>query len=319
MAITSAFSSAARMVEFGDMIPRSLSCNGKPLTASEDTFGELRRSSEVSDNPAALRQRMADDGYVFLPGLLDRDAVHEVRLSVLDRLEEEGVLDTTRPREEGWLRPDANLRLRTDFARRNPKLQAVLYGGRMIDFFRTFLGGEVLHFDYTWFRAMSRGRGTRPHCDLVYMGRGTRNLYTAWTPYGDHSIEVGGLMILEGSHRQGDRLRDYLERDVDTYCENRPRAAEGDPGQRQFDGALSSDAEEVRRWLGGRWLTSEFRMGDVLIFGMGTVHAGLDNQTDRVRLSSDSRYQLASEPADERWVGEEPMAHGPSAMRGRIC
>jgi len=49
------------------------------------------------------------------------------------------------------------------------------------------------------------------------------------------------------------------------------------------------------------------------------VHASLDNQTDFVRLSSDTRYQRASQPADARWVGENPAGHGPRAKQGMIC
>jgi hypothetical protein len=60
-------------------------------------------------------------------------------------------------------------------------------------------------------------------------------------------------------------------------------------------------------------------MRDVLVFGMYTMHASLDNQTDRWRLSTDSRYQLASEPADERWIGEHPPGHGPAAKVHAIC
>jgi hypothetical protein len=37
------------------------------------------------------------------------------------------------------------------------------------------------------------------------------------------------------------------------------------------------------------------------------------------RLSSDSRYQLATEPADERWIGEHPIAHGAAGKKGEIC
>jgi hypothetical protein len=50
---------------------------------------------------------------------------------------------------------------------------------------------------------------------------------------------------------------------------------------------------------------------------MFTLHCSLDNQSpvNRIRLSSDSRYQLASEPADERWIGADPIAHGPAAQR----
>jgi len=49
------------------------------------------------------------------------------------------------------------------------------------------------------------------------------------------------------------------------------------------------------------------------------IHASLDNQTNRFRLSSDSRYQLASEPADERWIGDKPPGHGPHVSKGVIC
>ena len=63
---------------------------------------------------------------------------------------------------------------------------------------------------------------------------------------------------------------------------------------------------------GTRWLTTNYKAGDVLCFAMDTVHAALDNHspTNRCRLSSDSRYQLASEPLDERWNGPDPLAHG---------
>jgi ectoine hydroxylase-related dioxygenase (phytanoyl-CoA dioxygenase family) len=180
----------------------------------------------------------------------------------------------------------------------------------------------VRHFDFTWLRAVAPGSGTTPHCDIVYMGRGTKQLFTAWVPFGDITLDIGGLMVLESSHRQQDRLRRYLERDVDEYCENLPRGQEVADGKRgwEFDGTLAKDPRSLRQKLGGRWLTApEFRMGDVVVFGMFLVHASLDNQSDRIRLSTDSRYQLASEPADERWVGPNPVGHSRAGKRGRVC
>ena len=73
----------------------------------------------------------------------------------------------------------------------------------------------------------------------------------------------------------------------------------------------------------GRWLTADYRMGDVLMCTMRTVHAGTDNHTDGIRLSTDSRYQPAAAPVDERWVsgehGEDPIGHGLAAKVGKIC
>jgi ectoine hydroxylase-related dioxygenase (phytanoyl-CoA dioxygenase family) len=207
-------------------------------------------------------------------------------------------------------------------AQDNPALDRVLYAGPMMEFFTRFLGGPVLHYDFTRLRAVSPGLGTQPHCDIVYMGRGTRRLFTAWTPLGDIGFDQGGLMILEDSPRQADRLRKYLNSDVDSYCTNGPFAAAIESGQRgwtKFTGGLSKDPVSLRAKLGGRWLTTEYAAGDVLIFSVTTVHASLDNPSNRIRLSSDSRYQLASEPADERWIGANPIGHGHAGKRGRIC
>jgi ectoine hydroxylase-related dioxygenase (phytanoyl-CoA dioxygenase family) len=167
------------------------------------------------------------------------------------------------------------------------------------------------------------------------MGRGTHELLTAWTPLGDIPFSVGGLMVLENSHRRTDVTGEYLAQDVDTYCENGPNAEpiragkmgwedwkrwQEPQGKQGWDGQLTYNPVQLREQLGGRWLTSrEYRMGDVLIFTMRTVHASIDNQTRAIRLSSDSRYQPESLPVDERWVGESPVAHGLAGKRGKIC
>ena len=39
------------------------------------------------------------------------------------------------------------------------------------------------------------------HVDNVYMGRGTSNLLTIWTPFGDNPIEMGSLAVVENSHK----------------------------------------------------------------------------------------------------------------------
>jgi len=190
-----------------------------------------------------------------------------------------------------------------------------------MEFWREFLGGEVRHFDYTWFRTIFPGPGTASHCDVVYMGRGTPRLYTAWTPIGDIDTELGGLMILEGSNNHRKLRESYCKMDVDSYCENREGPAGLDAWQKGTGGWLGKNPNQIQKSLGGRWLTTPlYRAGDVLVFTVFTVHAGMDNQTaNRIRLSSDSRYQLASEPADERWIGENPVGHGPGAKRGLIC
>ena len=320
------------------VIPDSFTFQGAALETAPDALGALRRSDDACGDYAELRQRMQEDGYLFLPGLLDREAVLTARRAVAQRLADAGLLDPRRPVADCIAAADARVGFMAEVARDNPALDAVLYDGPMLEFYRGFLGGPVRHFDYTWFRTKSPGgNGTQPHYDVVYMGRGTRQLYTSWTPLSDVSMDMGGLLVLEGSHRQEELIATYGQLDVDRYCENDPtthqlvenardegRDLTGEErGQAKWQsptfGSYSNDPAGTRRELGGRWLTAEYRMGDLLVFSMHTMHASPDNYTDQIRLSSDSRYELASEPVDDRWVGENPPLHGIRAHRGMIC
>jgi len=299
-----------------------ISSQGRPLDVSPQSFGELESSTALLGQPNALRESMLANGYLYLRGFFDREDVLTARRAVVERMAEEDLLEPGTDPMDAVCRRGLDLKFRADLAENNNELDAVLYQGRMMDFYRNLFGEEVRHFDFTWFRVVGPGMGTKPHCDIVYMGRGTRDkLYTAWVPIGDVPLHVGGLMLLEGSHKQQDRLRAYLERDVDSYCTNGRHASEIESGQKMWawDGNLASDPVSLREKLGGRWLTTAFRAGDLLTFSMQTVHASLDNPSDRVRLSSDSRYQPASEPADDRWIGEKPPGHSLAGKLGRIC
>ena len=288
------------------------------------SVGRLRDSTELLADARGLRARMVQDGYLYLPGLLRRPDVLAARREILERLAKEGLLDETADVMEGKIKPGVQQAFRPDLTRRNPALENILYRGPMMAFFESFLGGEVRHFDYTWLRVISPGLGTPCHMDSVYMNRGTLDLYTVWTPLGDVDFTLGGLIVLEGSNNNRRLVETYGMKDVDTYCENKP---ESRPWVEETGGHLKANPNQIRNSVGagidgraGRWLTAEYKAGDVLVFSIFTVHASLDNQSaDRLRISADSRYQLASAPVDERWIGNEPIGHGKNAKRGMIC
>ncbi|MBV7330200.1 phytanoyl-CoA dioxygenase family protein [Chloroflexi bacterium TSY] len=297
------------------------------IETESNAFGELRASNDRLDDVEELRRRFDRDGYLYLPGLLNQVELLAARHEMLIRLDKKGYLNPAHPLMEGIARGEltASAMFMSELGIKNVPLHKVLYDGPMIAFYERFLGGPVRHFDYTWCRVKSSSidGATKPHCDIVFMGRGTKQLYTSWTPLSDVPKEMGGLMILENSHKQEQIKSTYGQLDVDAYCTNYPDAAEIKSGQKRWQrvggGTYSNDAIVLRRELGSRWLTTDYQLGDLLIFGMYTMHASLDNQTNRLRLSTDTRYQLASEPVDERWIGENPIAHGPAAKKGMIC
>jgi hypothetical protein len=298
---------------------------GRPVDTSATAFGELVRSDAESTDAAGLRGLLVENGYLFLPQLLDRRDVMSACHEVLGRLQRMGLLADGSAIEEGVAKEGVSSSSAHDVAKDSPALDRLIYGPEILGFFTNLLGGPVRHFDFTWLRAKTPGQdtATEPHCDNVFMGRGSRGLLTAWTPLGDCPMEMGGLVILEGSHQQP-KVHGYAELDVDIYCSNGPDAAAIERGDILWDsrangGVLGEDAIAVREQLGGRWLTTNFKAGDLLVFTMFTVHASLDNQSDRFRLSSDSRYQLAAEPIDKRWVGESPPGHGPRGKKAMIC
>jgi len=290
---------------------------GHSLDLSPEAFGWLTDSSGFLEDSPALRNRMQEDGYLYLPGFFPKEAVLKARHELLQLISQQGLLDPAHPIEDAVVRKGVKHDFSPEIARSCLALKEMVFHPKMISFYERLLGGSVHAFDYLWLRTVCPGFGTQPHCDIVFMGRGTFNLCTAWIPYGKTDLRLGGLIVLEGSHRKGELLDGYLSHDVDSTCEN---LSEEERRWKAHDGVLSSNPVELRRRLGGRWLTAEFQPGDLLTFGMGTIHASLDNCSDgRLRLSSDTRYQLASEPMDERWVGEQPVGHGPQSSRSLIC
>jgi len=289
----------------------ALKSRGHELDLSPESFGEMLRSDAIVDDTEALRRRLSDEGYLYIPGFFACEDVLAARMEFLGRIKAYGGLDPAHPVEDA-VASDQRSFPRDALLNQNEAVRRVIFSPDLMKFYERLLGGESRHYDHIWTRIVGPGQGTAPHCDLVYMGRGTHDVMTAWIPYGDVSLELGGLMMLEKSHRQQKRLRAYLETDVDAFCENRGP-------YKHKSGWLTSNPVTLREKLGGRWLTTSFRMGDLLTFGMKTVHASLDNGTTSYRLSTDTRYQLASQSIDPRWVGPDTEEYAVRNRIGKIC
>jgi hypothetical protein len=268
-----------------------------------DELGEMRDSNALLGDPAALRERMQEDGYLLMRGLIDRDKVLAAREEILQYMaEREGLEPGSRPLdgvmgEYGKGVPMLGKKAITH----NDAVRDVLEGEELFSFFERYFDAKPRTFDYKWLRAVGNERFTGCHYDVVYMGRGSDRVHTTWIPFGDISVEQGTLAVCAGSNSDPGfaRLREtYGRHDVD-----RDRGA----------GWFSTDPREITEKFGGRWLTTDFRAGDMITFGLYLMHASTTNVTDRWRLSCDVRFQPADEPVDSRWVGDDPGAHEAAA------
>jgi len=259
-------------------------------------LGELRESNDILHDTPALLQRLAEDGYLLIRQLIPYETVEKSRQTILQHMaDHEGTEPGSRRLDGVMGQYGKSVSMRK--ISRHPDVLATLEAPQVVELYERLFGEPVITFTYKWLRAIGREKFTGSHIDKVYMNQGTDRLLTCWIPLGNLDIQQGVLAICEGSNRLPgfEKVhRTYGRMDVD---------------RDRVDGWFTNDPQEITDKFGGQWKTTSFRMGDILTFGMYTMHASTTNTTDRWRLSCDVRYQPASEPADRRWVGENPIAH----------
>ena len=264
-----------------------------------DVSTDLRESNDILDKPSALQKRIAEDGYLLIRDLHDNDTVLSARRKILEKLAAKDMLASGTSLMAGVFNPNYSEPTTTGSMgnielTQLPEFKAVVEGTPIMNFFKHFLGGEARTFDFKWLRTAGPGSGSPIHYDIVFMGRGTQNLYSCWTPFGDVSLDMGPIVLCIGSNRF-DKVREtYGQSDVDRDL---------------IQGHFSDNPLEVVEKFGGHWATTTFSAGDVIIFSMFLMHASLVNTSDKIRITADTRYQLASEAIDDRWIGEKPKGH----------
>ena len=221
-------------------------------------------SSAIAHDAERLRRSAEESGYLFFRGLVAPAAVGALRDQVVPRCEKHGWLARGgAPDPVAFLAEVLSLPAFVALGD-DPAILAVLS--------RIFQGpvatrcGDVCRV----VSPESPESATPPHQDQFYV-RGAANLWTVWVPLGDCPRTLGGLAILPGSHRAG-------------LLAHSGGAGHPAPGS-------EPDA---------RWATTDYRAGDVLMFGSLTVHGACPNLSgNRLRLSVDYRYRPAIEAVSD--------------------
>ncbi len=253
------------------------------------SFPKFKRSAvrpfvagEASAEAQELQAKMAAHGHLFFRSLLPRDSVLEARAEALALCREAGwiVADSSRARWSGCepvAEDDPNDPRWREFYQpwiNSPQFRSLAEHPAVVAVAEKLLGDTVLVHQRKIGRftfPQNEGHRTRVHQDFHHV-RGTPETYTAWVPLGDCPMQLGSLIVADGSHKLG-------------FREHQPSSGPG-------GFSVEADAHAV-------WRGQDFKTGDVLFFHSYLMHQALPNKTrDELRISIDNRYQRADDEID---------------------
>jgi Phytanoyl-CoA dioxygenase (PhyH) len=272
-----------------------ITSNGYVLDESADRLGCLEPVPDRDrDDRDAMWARVRERGYLYLPGQLDADTVNRFREYYFSKLEPTGLLEPgTDPGLGVGAQGDVDRGLMREilFGDIVPgaNYEALTAHPAIWGWFSWFFEDEVFLHKRKIIRHIRPGESgigtaTQAHYDLVYLREGSDRVLSMWIPLGDCPVEMGGLAYLEGSHHWA-------------------LAGERDKGIRLPPRSMTADLPGLANEHDARWLLANYQAGDVMVHSAYMVHASTDNvdRSNRIRLSTDIRYQRAGEPIDWRW------------------
>lgn len=260
--------------------------NGVAVCLKENAT--LRDSSALRNDPAALRVRLAEDGYLLLRGAIDPAIVLALRRAYLDSFPS-GTVDDNGVTVESSLPPYGVSGHPAYAFVRSPVFKRFVDMPVLSRLAQALLDGPARRLPRTilrHFQPNSR-RTSRAHIDLHYMERGSDRIVTMWLPIGDCPVATGGLVYLERSHIIKPWRLTSLRAVSDRPHDSRP---------------LSHDLAWVERQLNRRWVWADYRAGDITVHLPYTIHAALDTTGLVARMSVDVRFIHAHHHPDRRML-----------------
>jgi hypothetical protein len=266
---------------------------------SSEDFVELRVSNDVVMNAAELQLRCEQDGYLFFRQLLNPQRLLDVREQMLTVMQAGGWLVAGTDPLDGIADPAARSTEGdpeyTDVYHKVYSLESfhsIAHSREVMDVLERVRGCAMMpqpqKVARLWFPKYTE-HTTPIHQDFVHF-QGTHDNLTCWSPIGDCPRELGGLAVLKGSHKVNRVLDHHFSLGA---------------GSLYVDPTLHEEA-------GDEWHTTDFEVGDTLIFPALTIHRALPNVTeDRLRVSLDNRYQRVGDPIAEHMLNPHLSSMSP--------
>ena len=258
----------------------------------------LRISNDAIHDAEELQRRLADQGYLFFKRLQDPDKLLSLRKKMMSQLQEvgwiipgtdplKGIADVSRQCTEG----DNEYHEGYGEIYKMEEFHRIAHEPEITGMIAKIMGKPILPHPQKiarlWFPKYTE-HTTPTHQDFVHF-QGNFETLTCWAPVGDCPKELGGLAVSPGSHRVGRVLDHHFSLGA---------------------GGLIVNPEEHEE-IEPVWHSTDYEVGDSLIFPALTIHKALPNTTeDRLRLSLDNRYQAVGDSIAEHML--EP--HLPSGL-----
>lgn len=264
-----------------------------------EVLGDLREHNVSELCELDVDKEMREHGYLFLRNAVSSEDVIRARIEVFGRLYEVG--EVTAADSSGVFTGESHreeivgkLGEFWQSVSEGEALRKVTHGDEIKRVMDTFFAEQSRAHDYLFLRPGVPGRSTHLHYDKPFFARGSDRIVTVWTALGDITVTRGPLVVIEGSQRFDDLLEAAYA--VDYESSDTPLVQ------------VMQHPEKLARERGSRLLTADFKPGDVVIFAMSLLHGSLDNMSmsGKIRLSSDVRWQPASDPVDPRYCGPSP-------------
>jgi hypothetical protein len=134
-------------------------------------------------------------------------------------------------------------------------------------------------------------QSTAVHIDRTFLRDASPNLVSAWIPLGPATVEMGSLMYLENSHKDGvDMENEWAKVNSSLPPNEQINPYNVNMGE---GGAIGKDAFSIAEKYDSRWLVADYEPGDVVLHTPYLIHSACQNQDPekRIRLSTDLRYQ----------------------------
>jgi ectoine hydroxylase-related dioxygenase (phytanoyl-CoA dioxygenase family) len=266
------------------------------------SYQPFRDSSSHLGDAARLSEILREDGYLFLRRLVDPGRIKAVKQDILRILREHHIVEddgAADPMWSGGPHPtESEYMSFYDKIVRLDSFTGLAESPAIVALMEGIVGGAVQVWKQRLIRVMYPDPdapapvGLGAHQDGNFrFGYQSRSFNACWLPLMKIDGRIGGLAVAPGSHRRGE---------LDHGGGSVASSAKGVKEKKVF----GLDAESLN------WVTSDFHPGDAVIFTSLTVHRGLLNRSDRIRLSCDFRYQLVDDSAS--W-----LAHtlGPDVRR----